>query len=99
MDKPRKLRVRKLGVPIHLVEGQLIVRGSNFVPKKGAKVVIKGEKGQVLIGTVDFPFGPVASPYIPVNILEDLDNQLLQKALTKDLYAEKYVKFKQKRRK
>ncbi len=98
-ERPLKFKVRKLGIPSHFVEGQLIVRNPNFVPKKGAKVVLKGEKGQILIGITDHPFGRVDAPYIPVNVIEGIDKALLEKAMKKNLFAEKFVKFKPKRRK
>lgn len=96
---PLKLKVRKLGKPIHVVDKQLIVKDPSFVPKKGAKVVLKGEKGQILIGVADYPFGPVERPYIAINVLEDLPEDVLRRVFNKDLYVEKFVKYKSKMKK
>ncbi len=93
----RKLRVKSIGKPMHIVEGQLIIKNPPFLPKKGAKVIIKSSEGQVPIGVADFPFGRVESPYLAVN-LDQLDEEFQTILLNKELFAEKYVNFRSSNR-
>ena len=99
MISKKKLRDRKLGQPIHIVDNQAIIKNPNFIPKRGAKVIVKGEKGQIIIGTTEFPFGPVDNPYFAVDLNEALDNDFKNKILSKELYAERYVHYNKKKKK
>ncbi len=98
MTKQKKLRVRKLGQPMHIIDNQAIIKNPNFIPKRGAKVIVKGEKGQLFVGVAEFPFGPVNNPYFAVNLDETLDGDIKKKLLSKELYAERYVHFNKKKR-
>ena len=72
-------QIRLLGKVSHLSEsGLTIVRGAEFIPPYGAKVVSEAIKE---VGTVHRILGPVKNPFVGIKVTCDQPQELVGKKL------------------
>ncbi|MCG3218745.1 MAG: hypothetical protein KAR35_07050 [Candidatus Heimdallarchaeota archaeon] len=70
-------QIRLLGKVSHLSEsGLLIVKGAEFIPQYGAKVVSEAIED---IGTIHRILGPVKQPFVGIKVTSDKPQELVNK--------------------
>ncbi len=82
----KRMRERKLGTLLHLMDKKLIVRGGRLKVEGMINSIVMSENKRK-IGRVYDIFGPVNRPYVSIKRLEGITEEELKKLVHKELYV------------
>lgn len=84
--KVKKGNLKRLGVVLHLLNNKLIVKVDKITVKKNINAEVR-TKEKRKIGRVYDIFGPVNSPYVCIEIFDNIKEDELKNLLNKIIYV------------